>query len=82
MKHSILEAFRGTEFEKITQAKCFLDKTEKHFAKNNKIDMTSFLNSLMSMKYKGQGNIRLLSFELNFGEGISSNPHIVRVRLT
>ncbi|KAK5793523.1 hypothetical protein PVK06_034673 [Gossypium arboreum] len=44
MKHSILEAFRGTKFEKITQAKYFLDKIEKHFAKNNKVEMTLFLN--------------------------------------
>ncbi|KAH1097570.1 hypothetical protein J1N35_014491 [Gossypium stocksii] len=56
-KHNILEAFRGTKFEKITEAKCFLDEIEKHFAKNNKFEMTSFLNSLMSTKYKGQGSI-------------------------
>ncbi|MFQ6649359.1 hypothetical protein Gotur_022357 [Gossypium turneri] len=57
MKHNILEAFRGTESEKITQAKCLLDEIEKHFAKSNKVEITSFLNSLMSMKYKGQGNM-------------------------
>lgn len=54
MKHSILEAFRGIESEEITQAKSFLDEIEKCFAKNDKIEMTSLLNSLISMKYKSQ----------------------------
>ncbi|KAG8489197.1 hypothetical protein CXB51_017253 [Gossypium anomalum] len=58
MKHSIPEAFRGTESEEITQAKGFLDEIEKRFAKNDKVEMTSLLTSLMSMKYKGQGNVR------------------------
>ncbi|KAK5785757.1 hypothetical protein PVK06_040374 [Gossypium arboreum] len=58
MRHSIPEAFRGTESEEITQAKGFLDEIEKRFAKNDKVEMTSLLTSLMSMKYKGQGNVR------------------------
>ncbi|KAH1031270.1 hypothetical protein J1N35_043444 [Gossypium stocksii] len=37
MKHNILEAFRGIESVKITQANGFLDKIEKHFAKNDKV---------------------------------------------
>ncbi|GMJ06062.1 hypothetical protein HRI_004275400 [Hibiscus trionum] len=64
MKHSIPEAFRGTESEEITQAKSFLDDLEQHFAKNDKVEMTSLLNSLMSMKYKGQGNIREYIMEM------------------
>lgn len=53
LKHSIPEAFRGTESKDITQAKSFLDEIEKHFAENDKVEMTSLLTSLMSMKYKG-----------------------------
>ncbi|GMJ01540.1 hypothetical protein HRI_003823200 [Hibiscus trionum] len=37
MKHSIPEAFRGTESEEITQAKSFLDDLEQRFAKNDKM---------------------------------------------
>ncbi|XP_012448681.1 uncharacterized protein LOC105771835 [Gossypium raimondii] len=57
MKHNIIEAFRGTESEEITQAKCFLDEIEKCFAKKDKVKMTLLLTCLMSMKYKGQGNM-------------------------
>ncbi|GMI65991.1 hypothetical protein HRI_000268400 [Hibiscus trionum] len=64
MKHNIPEAFRGTESEEITQAKSFLDDLEQRFAKNDKVEMTSLLNSLMSMKYKGQGNIREYIMEM------------------
>ncbi|KAH1032737.1 hypothetical protein J1N35_044911 [Gossypium stocksii] len=64
MTRSIPKAFRGTESEKITQAKCFLNEIEKHFTKNNKVDMTPLLTSLMSMKYKGQGNMREYIMEM------------------
>ncbi|XP_060974183.1 uncharacterized protein LOC133039333 [Cannabis sativa] len=37
-------------------AKNFLEKIEEHFAKNDKVEMTTLLSSLMNMKYKGQGN--------------------------
>ncbi|KAK5842871.1 hypothetical protein PVK06_005287 [Gossypium arboreum] len=56
MKHNIPKAFRGIESEKITQAKGFLDKIEKHFGKNSKVEMTALLTSLMSIKYNGQEN--------------------------
>ncbi|GMI68260.1 hypothetical protein HRI_000495300 [Hibiscus trionum] len=61
---SIPKAFRGTESEEITQAKSFLDDLEQRFAKNDKVEMTSLLNSLMSMKYKGQENIREYIMEM------------------
>ncbi|KAL4335653.1 hypothetical protein GQ457_07G001670 [Hibiscus cannabinus] len=64
MKHIILETFRGTESEKITLAKDVLDNIEQRFAKNDKVEMTSLLTSLMSMKYKGQGNIREYIMEM------------------
>jgi len=58
IKHGIPEAFRGTVFDEITLAKDFLTKIEKHFTKNNKKQTNMLLTSLISMKYKGKGNIR------------------------
>ncbi|KAL4320124.1 hypothetical protein GQ457_18G006850 [Hibiscus cannabinus] len=58
MKHIILETFRGTESEKITLAKDFLDNIEQKFAKNDKVEMTSLLTSLMSMKYKEEERLK------------------------
>ncbi|KAA3488216.1 Retrovirus-related Pol polyprotein from transposon TNT 1-94 [Gossypium australe] len=64
IKHNIPKAFRGIESEEITQTKGFLDEIEKCFAKNDKVEMTSLLTSLMSMKYKGQGNVREYIMEM------------------
>ncbi|XP_017621152.1 uncharacterized protein LOC108465334 [Gossypium arboreum] len=64
MKHNISEAFKGTESKEITQVKDFLGEIEKHFAKNDKIEMTSLLTSLISMKYKGQENVREYIMEM------------------
>ncbi|XP_017624704.1 uncharacterized protein LOC108468325 [Gossypium arboreum] len=61
---SIPEAFRGTEFEEITQAKGFLDEIEKRFAKNDKVGIKSLLTSLMSIKYNGQGNVKEYIMEM------------------
>ncbi|XP_040951535.1 uncharacterized protein [Gossypium hirsutum] len=57
-EHNILEAFRGTESKEITQANGFLNEIEKHFSKSDKVEMKSLLTCLMSVKYKGQGNLR------------------------
>ncbi|KAH1122949.1 hypothetical protein J1N35_006109 [Gossypium stocksii] len=57
-KHNILKAFWGLGSKKITQAKRFLDEIEKCSAKNDKVEMTSLLTSLMFVKYKGQENVR------------------------
>ncbi|KAK5785756.1 hypothetical protein PVK06_040373 [Gossypium arboreum] len=64
MKHSIPEAFRGTESKELTQAKGFLDEIEKRFANNDKVEMISLLTFLMSMKYNLQGNIREYIMEM------------------
>ncbi|XP_062089771.1 uncharacterized protein LOC133796317 [Humulus lupulus] len=64
MKHSIPEAFWGTKSEGITKAKNFLEQIEEHFAKNDKVEMTTLLGSLMTMKYKGQGNVREYIMEM------------------
>ncbi|KAK5812053.1 hypothetical protein PVK06_027448 [Gossypium arboreum] len=64
MKHNISETFMGIEYEEIIQVKCFLGEIEKYFAKNDKVEMASLLTSLMSMKYKGQGNIKEYIMEM------------------
>ncbi|XP_060974564.1 uncharacterized protein LOC133039672 [Cannabis sativa] len=57
MKHNIPEAFWGTYSEGVTMAKNFLEQIEEHFTKNDKVEMTTLLGSLMSMKYKSQENV-------------------------
>ncbi|XP_062083522.1 uncharacterized protein LOC133789783 [Humulus lupulus] len=64
MQQCIPEAFGGTKSEEITKAKDFLDAIEKRFARNDKAEMTSLLASLMSMKYKGRGNVRECIMEM------------------
>ena len=58
IKRSIPEAFRGAVSDEITLAKDFLAEIEKRFAKNDKAETSTHLASLISMKYKGKGNIR------------------------
>jgi len=38
--------------------KGFLETVEKFFAKNDKVKTSSVLSKLVSMSYKGKGNIR------------------------
>ncbi|KAI9157783.1 hypothetical protein LWI28_027996 [Acer negundo] len=59
------EAFRGAVSEEITKAKEFLAKIEKRFAKNNKVETSALLQSLVSMKYKDKGNIREYIMEMS-----------------
>ena len=58
IKCGIPKAFRGAVSEGITNAKDFLDKLEKCFAKNDKAETSTLLQHLISMKYNGKGNIR------------------------
>ncbi|KAL2498445.1 hypothetical protein Adt_23995 [Abeliophyllum distichum] len=58
IKRGIPEAFRGAVSEEVTNAKEFLAEIEKHFAKNDKAETSTLLQSLISMKYKSKGNIR------------------------
>ncbi|XP_057977594.1 uncharacterized protein LOC131164432 [Malania oleifera] len=52
MKHDVLEAFRGSMSNK-DDAKVFLEELHKHFAKNEKAEISNLLSSLVSMRYKG-----------------------------
>lgn len=65
MKRAIPEAFRGTMSEKITTAKDFLVDIEKRFVKNEKVEMCTLLTNLISMRYKGKGNIREYILEMS-----------------
>ncbi|XP_054778298.1 uncharacterized protein LOC129286342 [Prosopis cineraria] len=58
IKHAIPESFRGAVSEGITNAKDFLAEIEKRFAKSDKAETSMLLQRLISMKYKGKGNIR------------------------
>ena len=65
IKRSILEAFKGAVSEKITKAKKFLAEIEKRFEKNDKVETSTLLQSLISIKYKGKGNIREYIMEMS-----------------
>ncbi|KAL5861220.1 hypothetical protein ACOSQ3_002530 [Xanthoceras sorbifolium] len=65
MKRGIPEAFKGPESEGITTAKEFLAEIEKRFVKNDKVETSTLLASLISMKYKGKGNIREYIMEMS-----------------
>jgi len=55
-RHS--KAFQGALSNEIILAKDFLIEIEKCFVKNDKAETSTHLASLISMKYKGKGNIR------------------------
>ncbi|XP_024027760.1 uncharacterized protein LOC21410770 [Morus notabilis] len=65
MKKAIPEAFRGTVSNKITTAKEFLVDIEKRFVKNEKAEICTLLTSLISMRYRGKGNIREYILEMS-----------------
>ncbi|XP_058726365.1 uncharacterized protein LOC131597702 [Vicia villosa] len=64
IKRGISETFKGTISEEITSAKDFLAEIEKRFAKSDKAETSTFLQSLISIKYKGKGNIREYIMEM------------------
>ena len=55
-RHS--EAFQDAVSDEITLTKDFFAKIEKHFVKNDNVETSTHLTSLIFMKYKGKGNIR------------------------
>ncbi|XP_074343163.1 uncharacterized protein LOC141680770 [Apium graveolens] len=57
LKRTIPTGFRGSIAES-TSAKKFLSETEKYFGKNEKAETSNLLSKLMTMNYKGKGNIR------------------------
>lgn len=65
IKRGIPEAFRGAVSEEVTNAKDFLTEIEKRFAKNDKAETSTLLQSLISIKYNGKGNIREYIMEMS-----------------
>ena len=65
MKKAIPETFRDTMSEEIFTAKEFLEDIEKRFVKNEKAEIGTLLTSLISMRYKGKGNIREYIMEMS-----------------
>ncbi|CAH9088342.1 unnamed protein product, partial [Cuscuta europaea] len=64
MKRAIPESFRGTMSDE-ADAKSFLAELKKCFAKNEKAETSTLLSTLVSMKYKGKGNIREYILEMS-----------------
>ncbi|XP_058724756.1 uncharacterized protein LOC131596185 [Vicia villosa] len=64
IKRSIPEVIRGsiTESESV---KKFLETIEQFFAKNDKVETNTTLSKLISMSYKGKGNIREYIMEMS-----------------
>lgn len=65
IKCSIPEAFKGVVSEGVTNVKDFLAKLEKRFAKGDKAETSTLLQRLISMKYRGKGNIREYIMEMS-----------------
>ncbi|KAL5811035.1 hypothetical protein ACOSQ4_027603 [Xanthoceras sorbifolium] len=65
IERGIPEAFKGPKSEGITTAKEFLAEIEKCFVKNDKVETSTLLASLISMKYKGKGNIKEYIMEIS-----------------
>ena len=65
IKKAIQEAFRGTISETIKTAKEFLEEIKNRFAKNEKSETNTLLANLISMRYKGNGNIREYIMEMS-----------------
>ena len=57
IKKVIPEAFRSTISEMIKTTKEFLEEIKNRFAKNEKSKTSTLLENLISMRYKGNGNI-------------------------
>ena len=65
IKKAIPEAFRGTISKTIKTAKEFLEEIKNRFAKNEKSETSTLLANPISMRYKGNGNIREYIMEMS-----------------
>ncbi|RVW94715.1 Retrovirus-related Pol polyprotein from transposon TNT 1-94 [Vitis vinifera] len=55
----------GAVTDEVTNASDFLAEIQKRFAKNDKVETSTLLASLISMKYKGKGNVREYIMEMS-----------------
>lgn len=65
MRCAVPEVFRDSTSEQATIAKGFLDSLEQRFAKNKKVETSTLLAKLISMKYKDKGNIMEYIMEMS-----------------
>ena len=65
IKKAIPKAFRGTISETVKIAKEFLEEIKNRFSKNEKSETSTLLENLISMRYKGNGNIREYIMEMS-----------------
>ena len=65
--------------EKVTIAKEFIEEIEKRFAKNEKAETSSLLANLISMRYKGKGNIQEYIMEMSY---IASKMKALKLELS
>lgn len=65
MKRGIPEAFRGAITNDNITAIQFLSKIQNRFVKNDKAETSTLLASLISIKYKGKGNVREYIMEMS-----------------
>ena len=79
IKCDIPETFRGTVSREVNNAKEFLDDIEKLFVKNDKVETSTLLGSLVSMKYKGEGNIREYIMQMS---NIALKPKPLKLELS
>lgn len=66
MKRGIPEAFRGAITNDNITAIEFLSEIQNRFVKNDKAETSTLLASLISMKYKGKGNVREYIMEMSY----------------
>ena len=65
VKKAIPEAFRGTISEMIKTTKEFIEEIKNRFANNEKFETSTLLENLISMRSKGNGNIREYIMEMS-----------------
>ena len=65
VEKAIPEAFRGIISETIKAAIEFLEEIKNRFSKNEKSETSTLLENLISMRYKGNGNIREYIMEMS-----------------
>ncbi|KAH9667839.1 reverse transcriptase Ty1/copia-type domain-containing protein [Citrus sinensis] len=65
MKCDVPEVFKSAITDEVTSASEFLTEIQKCFTKNDKTEIGTHLASLISMKYKGKGNVREYIMEMS-----------------
>ena len=65
MKRGVPKVFKSVITDEVTSASEFLTEIQTCFTKNDKAETSTHLTSLISMKYKGKGNIQEYIMEMS-----------------